>query len=129
MNYLLDVNVVVALLGETHDLHDRAERWVATLTAADDLLLCPWVEVGYIRVTLATRRDLALADAQRLLAAMRCGHARLRAIADNSRAAALPAWVKHHGHVGDGHLLALAADQGAKLATLDTGIPGSFLLP
>jgi hypothetical protein len=32
-------------------------------------------------------------------------------------------------HVTDGHLLQLAADHGATLATLDEGIPGAFLIP
>ncbi|MEY2879469.1 MAG: hypothetical protein RLZZ15_1849, partial [Verrucomicrobiota bacterium] len=41
----------------------------------------------------------------------------------------LPAWVQTPAQTTDGHLLALAARHGAKLATLDTGIPGALLIP
>ena len=40
----------------------------------------------------------------------------------------LPAWVQTPAQTTDGHLLALAAKHGAKLATLDTGIPGALLI-
>ena len=41
----------------------------------------------------------------------------------------LPAWVQTPAKTTDGHLLALAAKHDAKLATLDTGIPGALLIP
>jgi uncharacterized protein len=129
VRYLLDINVILALLDLNHSHHDRAERWIASLAAADEALLTPWCEVGYVRVALATRAVPDRAEAQRLLAALRCGRARLRPIADDARAAALPVWVKTPAQVGDGHLSALAAAHGAHLATLDSGIPGAFLLP
>lgn len=50
-------------------------------------------------------------------------------LADANGAADLPAWVLRSAQVTDGHLVALAARHGAKLATLDTGIRGAFLIP
>ena len=129
MNYLLDVNLVLALLDTSHVHHQRVRRWIATLTPNDSILLCPWCEAGYVRIALATRAVPDRAEAQRLLAALRGGRARRRALADDSHATALPVWVQTPAQVGDGHLLALAQAHHAHLATLDTGIPGAFPLP
>jgi hypothetical protein len=41
----------------------------------------------------------------------------------------LPKWVRGPKQITDGHLLELASAHGAKLATLDERIPGSFLIP
>ena len=40
----------------------------------------------------------------------------------------LPAWVQTPAQTTDGHLLAVAAKHGAKLAPLDTGMPGARLV-
>ena len=40
-----------------------------------------------------------------------------------------PAWCKNPKHTTDAHLLALAEKHGLQLATLDTGIPGAFVIP
>jgi hypothetical protein len=41
----------------------------------------------------------------------------------------LPAWVTKSKQTTDGHLLQLASAYAATFATLDTGIPGSLLIP
>jgi predicted nucleic acid-binding protein len=48
---------------------------------------------------------------------------------DDSDAAMLPAWVKGPKQIMDGHLAALAKRHGARLATLDNGTPGAFVIP
>jgi predicted nucleic acid-binding protein len=50
-------------------------------------------------------------------------------IPDDQRGTILPAWCKAAARTADAYLLALANAHGAKLATLDTGIPGAFALP
>ena len=50
-------------------------------------------------------------------------------IADGNDISNLPAWVKTPKQTTDGHLLELAATQGAELATLDRAIPGACLIP
>jgi len=41
----------------------------------------------------------------------------------------LPNWVNAAGQTTDGHLLQLAKANGLVFATLDTKIPGAFLIP
>jgi predicted nucleic acid-binding protein len=41
----------------------------------------------------------------------------------------LVAWCQSSSRTTDAHLLELAETHGAKFATLDTGIPGVFLIP
>jgi predicted nucleic acid-binding protein len=55
-------------------------------------------------------------------------HAPFLFLADDRDASQLPSWVKSPRQITDGHLVALAAAHGAKLATLDEGIPGAYLI-
>lgn len=64
---------------------------------------------------------------KRVLAAL-TGSPRFIRLTDDLGADSLPAYVKKAAEVTDGHLLALAKRHGAKLATLDTGIPGAELI-
>ena len=52
--YLLDVNVLVALLDEEHIHHERAMRWFDSPSL--DWGLCAFTEAGYLRV--ATHPDV-----------------------------------------------------------------------
>lgn len=123
MKYLLDVNVLVALLIAAHEHHESAEVWVQTLREGDQVLLCPWSEIGFVRVALAAGYVSDVSTARRVLAAFRVAKATVGFIADDRRAAHLPSWVKTPGQTGDGHLASLAAACGANLVTFDKGIP------
>ena len=48
---------------------------------------------------------------------------------DDRAAANLPVWCDGASRTTDAHLVDLAEAHGARLATLDTGIPGTFLVP
>jgi len=50
-------------------------------------------------------------------------------IPDDHDVSRIPAWVKTAKQTTDGHLAQLAKAKGAILATLDEGIPGSFVIP
>jgi hypothetical protein len=50
-------------------------------------------------------------------------------LADAQDISQLPAWVKSGRQTTDGHLLQLANAHNAVLATLDSKIPGAFLIP
>jgi hypothetical protein len=50
-------------------------------------------------------------------------------IPDDHDISHLPAWVKTAKQTTDGHLVQLAAANGAVLATLDERIPGAYLIP
>jgi hypothetical protein len=49
-------------------------------------------------------------------------------LGDNRTAEHLPDWVTKSDQTTDGHLLDLAASYGARLVTLDRGIPGADLV-
>ncbi|MDR1190248.1 MAG: PIN domain-containing protein [Verrucomicrobiales bacterium] len=127
MTYLLDVNVLLALLINRHQHHQRVKQWMSKLDKNDIMLLCPPCETGFIRLShqlydtdLPISKQLAIDFAAR---------SNVRRVPDNQFANALPAWVKNHKQVSDGHLQAVAAVHHAQLATLDEGIPRAFLLP
>jgi hypothetical protein len=48
---------------------------------------------------------------------------------DDLPATEWPTWCKGASQTTDAHLQALAAAHGAQLATLDTSIPGAFVIP
>ena len=50
-------------------------------------------------------------------------------LADHLGADSLPSWADTPAATTDGHLSALALARASRLATLDEGIPGSFLIP
>ncbi len=54
---------------------------------------------------------------------------RHRFLPDDRSARGFPEWCHHHSRTTDAHLLQLAEAHDAKLATLDTGIPGSYVVP
>jgi predicted nucleic acid-binding protein len=129
MRYLADVNILLATVAQAHIHHDRVEQWLNTLPASAEILLCPWVEIGAMRVGTQAGYFADVEIAQKLVVNFRPGKAVLRRIADDSYAAQLPIWVKSPRQMADGHLAALAQAVGARLVTLDGGIPGAFLLP
>ena len=49
MTYLLDVNVLIALIDPTHVAHDAAHRWFAA-TGAASWATCPLTENGVVRI-------------------------------------------------------------------------------
>lgn len=132
MIYLLDVNVLLALGYEEHSLHERAEAWMDHLHGCEPsphFATCSTTELGFVRIAcgklgFAEDVNVAQADLNRL---------KVRRVftflTDDSGADRLPGWVEKSKQVTDGHLLQLATDHCASLATLDEGIPGAVLIP
>jgi predicted nucleic acid-binding protein len=130
--YLLDVNVLLAVGYRWHDLHERANKWLTELQAADPsvhLATCSITELGFVRIAsgkagLAQNVAVAQADLKRMK------QQRLFTLLDDGLDAnRLPEWVGNSKQVTDGHLLQLAAEHRATLATLDEAIPGALLIP
>ena len=73
---------------------------------------------------------MTVKEASRTLAGMLnvlgVGHAFLP---DDRPASGFPVWCQHASRTTDAHLLELAEAHGARLTTLDTSIPGAFLIP
>jgi len=117
MKHLLDVNLLIAGIVQSHSQHAQAHAWLA----GRQIVLCPIVELGFLRISTNNRSGIGLTMEQareRLerFAALR--HA--DRVPDD-----LPALASHartHDQVTDHYLADLAAKHGFKLATLDAQI-------
>ena len=116
--FLLDANVLIALVTQEHVHHERAAHWAAGI---DHFALCPMVEGAFVR--FATRLGARPADAQEALRIVRQRRGfellpELLSYTDIDLG-----HVRGHRQVSDAYLAALAASQpDTKLATLDEGL-------
>jgi predicted nucleic acid-binding protein len=134
MNYLLDVNVLLAWGWADHAEHRRAASWIASMKRkrGSMLLTSAIPELGFVRVSVQRAQGrLAIGDAVATLASMlgSLGAGHLFLPDDHSSSKGLPDWCSGASATTDAHLCALAEAHGATLATLDAGIPGAMLLP
>lgn len=130
MSYLLDVNVLIALIDPMHVHHERAHRWFGS-RGRRDWLSCPTTQNGAIRIISNPRYTntqppgLVIESLDSLLAVG--GH---RFVADEvslldpalDRSRLLSA-----AQVTDSYLIFLAASVGASLATFDRRIVTSAI--
>lgn len=133
MNYLLDVNVLVAWGWSDHVEHERVVTWIAAVKKQKSavLLTSSISQLGFVRVSVQrTGGRVTVNEASETLAGMLTSlGARHSFLADDRPASDFPAWCQTASRTTDAHLLQLAESHRAKLATLDTGIPGAFFLP
>ena len=131
MIYLLDVNALLSLGFDQHEHNARLGKWLGSLLPGDLLATCSITEIGFVRVLhQVPQYGISIADGRALIAKLRGNTRRpFTFLEDRLGAADLPSWVKTGRQTTDGHLLALAGAHGARLATLDAGIPGAFLIP
>ena len=132
--YLLDVNVLVAWGWADHADHLRAAKWIGSMKGRRGVLLCTSAipELGFVRVSVQrTAGRLPLADAAAILSGMLLALGKSHAFVpdDLSSATPWPEWCQSASRSTDAHLAALADRHGLRLATLDEGIPASFLIP
>lgn len=115
--YLLDANVLIALMTAEHVHHARASAWAAELSR---FATCPIVEGAVVR--FAVRLGARAVDAQGSLRLMssRPGH---EFWPDSVAYADLDLdGVRGHAQVTDAYLVGLAASNGGILATLDAAL-------
>ncbi len=124
--YLLDINLLLALADPMHVHHQGAHHWFAA-TGHYDWATCPLVENGFVRIASHPHYPNRPGDSPAVLAVLRqfCHHPGHTFWADtvSVRTMMSPGAVFTHHHVTDLYLLALAVEQGGKLATLDQRIP------
>lgn len=124
---LLDVNLLVALAYPSHVLHQRATAWFEGPEAAE-WATCPLTEAGLVRLSLQP----AVAG-ERLTARQALGRLDLVLGVAGLQRWSLPAGLLDspvvrrapfagHRQVTDVLLLAVAAEHGGRLATLDAGL-------
>lgn len=133
MRYLLDVNVLVAWGWADHLAHDSTAQWIAGMRrkVGVQLLTSAIPQLGFVRVSVQrTGGQVTVADASTTLGGMlnslKDSHVFL---ADDRIAIDFPSWCQSASRTTDAHLLQLAEAHGAVLATLDTRIPGAYVLP
>lgn len=127
MKHLLDVNALVAALWSAHEHHTRMHAWLAALPTDDAILTCGLTEIGFIRVINAAY-GVPIEEAKAALAAFRAQAEASYLQETPSPLKTLPGWARSHKQVMDAYLIAIADHHGAKLATLDRGIPGAKLI-
>jgi len=125
--YLLDTNVLIALLWPSHAQHERALKWFAR-HRAKGWATCPLTEAGFVRIVSnpAFSRDAVTPrEAAGVLAANTAtkDHAFWPDEAPFAQAIAFAeARPVGHQQVTDAYLLGLALHRGGVLATLDERI-------
>ena len=134
MKYLLDVNVLLAWGWADHTEHRRAALWNAAIKRkrGAKLLTSALPELGFVRVSVQRSAGrLIVGDAAGTLADMLRSLGGCHAFLPDDRSSCdgFPAWCGSASQTTDAHLLSLAQSHGVELATLDTGIPGAYLLP
>lgn len=133
MNYLLDVNVLVAWGWSDHIDHQRTIHWIAEQMRQrqSKLLTSSIPEIGFIRVSVQRSQGrVSASEASTVLGGMlsKLGKSH-RFLADDVSGTEWPHWCNSARKTTDAHLSLLAKRHKVKLATLDSGIPGAFLIP
>jgi uncharacterized protein len=130
--FLLDVNVLIALLWPPHEAHARAQRWFAH-NARQGWATCAMTQAGFVRIVsnpAFSSHAVSPRDAQEVLSGS-LQHPAHRFWAEDIGVAEAFAHFGRlllgHQQVTDAYLLGLAIHKKGRLATLDAGL--SSLLP
>jgi uncharacterized protein len=128
--YLLDVNVLLALMDPMHIHHEPAHQWFAG-AGRHAWATCPITENGFLRIAGHPNYPNRPGDFPAVLSILRqlceaSGHefwpddvSILQSLSPDA--------IVTHAHITDIYLLALAAHRKAKLATFDRNIPANVI--
>ena len=119
MNYLLDVNALVAY-HHAGQLHTRIHAWLGR-NASAHLSSCAISDLGFIRVSMSGY-NYTLQMAETALEAVKRG---VTGYVDALPPPKLARWVLSHKQTTDAYLCQLARARGLQLATFDSGIKDS----
>ena len=130
MKYLLDVNVLLALAHQNHSEHLKVSNWFRDAYGiAKVFLTCSITELGFVRVSVQAGLEANIIEAMETLRELKkSSKVSFTILADDIGCDRVPSYVKLPSSLTDGHLLDLANKVGAKLVTLDKGIPGALLV-
>ncbi len=123
MKFLLDVNALVAWHHPSAQGHASFHAWAKT-QGFPSLVTCAQCELGFIRVSMQAYR-FSLDQAQTALAEMKRAMGGFVSAAPSPK---LAAWSTTAAKTSDAYLAQVAAANGMKLATFDTGVPGATLI-
>jgi hypothetical protein len=114
MKHLLDVNLLLAGIVQTHSLHVQARNWLTD----KQIVLCPLVELGFLRISTNKKSAIGLTmDRARDVLESFAAERKADRISDD-----LPVLESHprtSNQVTDHYLANLAAKHGIRLATFD----------
>ena len=113
MKWLLDVDLLCALVWELHERHDEARAW---LDGGAKVVTSPIAELDFLRVSLRAY-NARFEDA---LAGLTEVTARAKFIPDDVRATDLPPCLPAQST--DAHLVVLARQRKLRMGTLDEGL-------
>jgi uncharacterized protein len=124
MAYLLDLNLLIALVSEDHIYHSSAMEWFDTPSL--QWALCPFTEAGLLRfLTHPKTGNLPMDEAVAILSSLKRepGYHYLPVAADwHQTTAPFAAGLHGHNQITDAFLLGIAIREGVILATFDKAI-------
>ena len=120
MTWLLDGNVLVAMVIDTHVFHERVRRWFDGL--AEPFATCAVTEGTLLRVHMKLAADASAAAAWAVLAAIHAMPDHVFWSEGFSYTEFIPDGLTASAHVTDAWLAELARRRHGKLATLDTAL-------
>lgn len=127
MTFLLDVNLLMALLWENHEHHERARRWLKTVT---EFATCPVSQLGFVRISAHPMLGYGMSPEQAFGVLRRfLADGRHRFIADDLSCedrVLLTERIPGANHVTDHYLVALARQHRLTLATFDGILSRTF---
>ncbi|MBX3747251.1 MAG: PIN domain-containing protein [Verrucomicrobiae bacterium] len=130
MIYLLDANVLIALIDTTHAHHAAAVRFFP-IAQRTGWATCPIVENAFIRIfgRPGYRNGPGTPDLARTLLAQYCAAPGHRFLPDDATLLDLPRFPSLRGSMSltDLYLLGLAVKHGGRFATFDAGIDASLV--
>ena len=122
--FLLDVNVLIALVRPKHEKHERVMRWFRT-TGGKHWATCPFTEAGFVRIVSNpkfTAQSVDVTEALQLLSELTAMPGRQFWPIDTTFAEAVKPFEERffgHQQVTDLYLLSLASRHKGALATTD----------
>jgi uncharacterized protein len=131
--YLLDVNVLIALLDAHHVHNASAHRWVSGHTGPLKWASCPIVENAFVRITGRHTYPNSLGSTMAALASLKknCSETKHHFWSDTISLRDDTLWsnpkLLSSDHLTDCYLLALAVKNGGKLASFDRQIPAHLV--
>ena len=120
--YLLDANILIALVTDDHDHRARAGQWFANQSS---VAICPVVQGAFVRYSIVNRRSGD--EARKILQGLQADP-RFEFWPDSvSYADTDLQQVKGHQQVTDAYLVALTRTHAdAKLATMDVALAATY---
>lgn len=124
LRYLLDVNLLIALLDESHVHHELAKKWLKS--PGLEWTICPFSEAGFLRhMSRPKTGGFSVEEATAMLASFiqQVGY-RYEPLDADWRKLTHPFSKRILGHkqITDAYLLGLAIQKGLILVTFDKGI-------